>query len=165
MNTMSIWRFDARDDAEFSLRALERLQTRRLVVINDVAVVAWRAGARRPHCYQVGTADGSTTLSGAFWGLLFGLLFLLPLIGPVDNAAVLARVGLSDEFLQQVRNRITAGTSALFLLTHDTVVDRIRDVLADTHVEPLVNILDREQAAALVRAFTSDDGLDEFDDR
>ena len=161
MNTVSIWRFDACEGAEHALRALERLQTRRVVVVDDVAVVAWREGARRPRCYQVGTVEGTAALSGAFWGLLFGLVFLLPLAGPVDNAAVLLRVGLSDEFLQQVRDRITAGTSALFLLTRSAVVDHIRESLPDTHVEPLVSNLDPQQLTALLRAFPADDDLDD----
>ncbi|MBV9919240.1 MAG: DUF1269 domain-containing protein [Pseudonocardia sp.] len=165
MNTVSTWRFAAPDGAAVALRALERSQTRRLVIIDDAAVVAWRPRARRPHCYQVGTAEGTAALSGAFWGLLFGLLFLLPLTGTPQNAAVLARVGLSDEFLQQLRDRITAGTSALFLLTRSAEVDRIREALADTHVEPLVSILDHEQAAALLRAFTADDDLDDLVNR
>ena len=161
MNTVSIWRFDGCEGAELMLRALERLQTRRLIAIDDAAVVAWRDGARRPLCYQVGTTDGATALSGAFWGMLFGLLFLLPLTGPLDNAALLARIGLPDEFLQQIRDRITAGTSALFLLTRFAVVDRIRQSLPSTDVEPLVISLNDQQATALLRAFTADDDLDD----
>ncbi len=160
VNTVSIWRFDTSEGAEVALRLLERLQTRRLVTIDDAALVVWRSGSRRPLGYQVGTASGTTALSGAFWGLLFGLLFLLPLAGATkspDGIAVLARIGLADEFLAEVRERITDGTSALFLLTDGAAVDRLRDAFADTHVDLLVSTLDREQEAALVRAFDADD--------
>ena len=163
MNTVSVWRFDAPEGAEVSLRALERLQTQQLIAVDDAAVVIWRAGARRPHCYQMGAVDGTTALSGAFWGLLFGLLFLLPLAGPVDSASVLTRVGLFDKFLQRVRARITPGTSALFLLTRSAMVDRIHGALADTDAEVLVSNLDQEQAGALLQAFTDDD-LDQHGD-
>ena len=159
MDTVSIWRFDTSAGAEVALGLLERLQTRRVVALGDAAVLVWRWGSRRPQGYQVGSVAGTTALSGAFWGLLFGLLFLLPLAGAgaPDGAAVLARVGLTDEFLADVRARVTAGTSALFLLTDGAAVDRIRAALAGPGAALLVSTLDREQAAALRRAFDADD--------
>lgn len=157
MNTVSIWRFDNSDGAEVALRALERLQTQRLVVIDDAAVVVWRPGARRPDAYQVGPESGTATLSGAFWGLLFGLLFLLPLAGVVEGDAVLARLGLTAEFVARIRARVTAGTSALFVLTDRAAVDRIRRTSAGAPVDLLVGDLDHAQEAALRRAFDADD--------
>ena len=96
MDTLGIWRFDTSEDVESALRTSERLQTRRLVTIDDAAVVIWRAGARRPHGYQVGTAAGTAALSGAFWGLFFGHMLLLPMAGEQGTADVLARIGLTD---------------------------------------------------------------------
>jgi uncharacterized membrane protein len=157
VNTVSIWRFDTSEGAEDAMRTLERLQTRRLIAIDDAAVVAWSAESRRPHCYQVGTAAGTSALSGAFWGLLFGLVLLLPLAGEVERTAALAGVGLTDEFLARVRGRVTAGTSAVFLLTDGAVVDRVRAAL--TNADLLVSTLDDEQVAALRRAFDADDDL------
>ncbi len=157
MATLSIWKFDTPDAAEKALRTLERLQLQRLVVVDDASVVAWAADRRRPRTYQAG-GSGSSALSGAFWGLLFGMLFLLPLAGTALGAAAgaafgLSRVGLADEFLGQVRDRIVPGTSALFLLTHDAVVDRIADAFAGTHADLLVTNLGHDDEAALRRAF------------
>lgn len=160
MNTVSIWRFDTSGGAEAALRTLERLQTRRLVTIDDVAVVVWRTGSRRPHGYQVGTAAGTTALSGAFWGLLFGLLLLLPLAGATEGSTgsgVLARIGLTDEFLAEVRARITPGTSALFLFSDATAIDSIRAAFADTRADLLIGALDQKHEAALQRAFDADE--------
>ena len=157
MNTVSIWRFDTSEGAEDAVSALERLQTRRLITIDDAAVVVWSAGSRRPHCYQVGTAAGTSALSGAFWGLLFGLVLLLPLAGGVEDTAMLATIGLTDDFLSRVRGHVTAGTSAVFLLTDGAVVHRIREAL--TGADLLVSVLDHDQAAALRRAFDADDDL------
>ena len=159
MDTVSIWRFDTSDGAEVALRALERLQARRLLAIDDVAVVSWRPGSSRPHAYQVGTAAGTAALSGAFWGLLFGLLFLLPHAGVTEGGVVLARVGLTGEFLTFARERITPGTSALFLLTDRAVVGRLREASTGADSDLLVNSLDREQAAVLHRAFDADDDV------
>ncbi|GAA1862903.1 DUF1269 domain-containing protein [Pseudonocardia ailaonensis] len=169
MATLSIWKFDTPEGAENALRTLQNLQAQRLVVVDDASVVSWRAGKRRPKTYQAGTVAGTTAgtaaLSGAFWGLLFGMLFLLPIVGIAMGAAVglaagLSRLGLSDELLGQVRDRITPGTSALFLLTHDAVVERIEEAFGDTTAELLTSNLDREQEAALREAFAPEDGAD-----
>ena len=82
MNTFSVWTFDHPDGAASALRVIERLQTRRRLAIDDAAVVSWPAGKHRPYSYQAGTIDGTAALSGAFWGMLFGGLFLLPLADP-----------------------------------------------------------------------------------
>ena len=107
----------------------------------------------------MGSADGTRELSGAFWGLLFGLLFLLPLAGVAEGAAVLTRLGLSDGFLARARDRIIAGTSALFLLTDGAALDRVREAFAGTHTDLLISRFDREQVAALRRAFDADNDV------
>ncbi|NMO88217.1 DUF1269 domain-containing protein [Actinomycetospora sp. TBRC 11914] len=157
MTTLSIWTFDTETGAETALRPLERRQNQRLLTLDDASVVAWAADAARPRTYQAGTAAGTAALSGAFWGLLFGTVFLLPLSGSTAAAgAGLAHVGLPDAFLGRVRDRIVAGTSALFLLTDDAVVDAVGEVLADTHIDLLATTLTRTQQDALTRAFSAD---------
>ncbi|MDT0352839.1 DUF1269 domain-containing protein [Pseudonocardia charpentierae] len=160
-STLSIWKFDTPQGAETALGILERLQVQRLVVVDDASVVTWPVGRRRPRTYQAGSFAGAAALSGAFWGLLFGLLFLLPLaglaLGAAAGAAVgLTRIGLSDEFLQQIRDKITPGTSALFLLTHAAVVDRLAEAFAGAHAELLVSNLSHDEEAALRQAFDAD---------
>lgn len=164
MTTLSTWRFATAEGAEAALPTLERLQHRQWVTVDDVAVVAWPATGGRPRTYQVGTAAGDTALSGAFWGLLFGLALLLPLADdaagiPPDAAAGLSRVGVPDEFLQRLRDRIVPGTSALFLLSTDDELERLREAFAGTEADLLVSDLDREQDAALRRAFDAGDDL------
>ena len=104
MNTFSVWTFDHPDGAAGALRVIERLQTRRRLAIDDAAVVSWPAGKHRPYSYQAGTIDGTAALSGAFWGLLFGSLFLVPLADPGPEPtpappAGLARAGLPEDLL------------------------------------------------------------------
>ena len=68
----------------------------------------------------------------AFWGLLFGLIFFVPLLGAAIGAATgalagsLTDVGIDDEFINKVRDQITPGTSALFVMTSDAVVDKVQ---------------------------------------
>ena len=154
MDTVGIWRFDTCEGVESALRTSERLQTRRLVTIDDAAVVIWRAGARRPHGYQVGTAAGTTALSGAFWGLLFGHLLLLPMTGEQGTAEVLARIGLTDGFLAEARARVTPGTSALFLIADAAAVKALHEAFTDG-ADLLVHTLHPAHEAALQRAFAA----------
>lgn len=162
MTTLSIWKFTSPDGAEKAMRTLTRLQDDHLVNIQDASVVSWPEGRRKPRTWQARDVAGTAALSGAFWGLLFGILFLLPVVGMAIGAAVglaagsLSKVGLSDEFLQRIRDQITPGSSALFLLTSDEVVDRIHDTFAGTHAELLFTNLSKQQEAALRAAF--DDG-------
>jgi uncharacterized membrane protein len=163
MSTLSIWKFTAADCAERALRTLARLQADRLITIQDASVVSWPEGRRKPRTWQARDLTGPGALSGAFWGLLFGIVFLLPLVGKGVGAVVgltagaLRHVGLTDDFLQRVRDRITPGTSALFLLTSDEVVDRVQDAFAGTHAELLATNLSHGQEAALRAAFDDAD--------
>jgi uncharacterized membrane protein len=157
MATLSTWTFDTPAGAQDALHILERLQWQRSIVVQDASVVSWPDERRRPDTYQVGDVAGCTALSGAFWGLLFGLLFLLPLADPVpgvrSGVVGLSRIGLPDDFLQRIREHVVPGTSALFLLVPDDVVDLIAEVLAGTAADELTARLTPDQDASLRRAF------------
>lgn len=163
--TLSVWKFTSPDGAERALGTLAKLQSQRLIVVQDASVVSWPEGRRKPRTWQARDIAGTAALSGAFWGLLFGLIFLLPLVGMAVGAVAgltagaFSKVGLSDEFLQRVRDQITPGTSALFLLTTDAVVDRVQEAFAGTHAELLITNLSRDEEDALRVAF--DDDVDE----
>jgi uncharacterized membrane protein len=166
MATLSIWKFTSPDGAEQAMRTLVRLQDERLITIQDASVVSWPEGRRKPRTWQARDLAGPAALSGAFWGLLFGIIFLLPVLGMAIGATVglaagaLSRAGLSDHFLQRVRDEITPGSSALFLFTTDEVVDRVRDAFAGTHAHLLVTNLSKEQENALRAAFDDGDEAD-----
>jgi uncharacterized membrane protein len=156
VTTLTTWTFDTPGGAERALRALARLPAGHPLVVPDAAVVSWPDGRRSPRAWQAG---GTDALAGAFWGLLVGVVFLLPLAGPAAAATgAFGHVGLPDEFLRGIRDRVVPGTSALFLLTADDEVDRIAGALAETGAGLLASALDAAQEAALRRAF--DDGED-----
>jgi uncharacterized membrane protein len=161
MSTMSVWTFDATGGAASGLRVLERLQIRGRLRISDSAVAEWRPEDRRPVTYQFGAVSGEAMLSGAFWGLLFGVLFLAPLAGltgPPWPPAGLRRIGLPETLLQQVRDRTAPGTSALFVVSADAELDRIRDALTTTGTAPAcaASTLTSDEESALRHAFGTD---------
>ena len=167
MSTVSVWTFSTADGAAGALRVIERLQTRQRLSIEDAAVVSWPPGKHRPYSYQAGTVDGTAALSGAFWGLLFGGLFLLPLADPGGGASRpggLARTGLSDELLAELRRTITAGTSALFLLAGQTALEVIRDGAGFSRSDLLVTTLGADQEKVLRYVFGADDAYPDWTD-
>ena len=167
MNTFSVWTFDHPGGAASALRVIERLQTRRRLAIDDAAVVSWPAGKHRPYSYQAGTIDGTAALSGAFWGLLFGSLFLVPLATPAGRTsppAGLARAGLPEDLLGQLRRTITAGTSALFLLAGQTALEVIREGAGFSRSDLLVTTLGADQEKILRHVFGADDAYPDWTD-
>ena len=63
-------------------------------------------------------------------------------------------IHIDDGFINRVRDKITPGTSALFILSSDAVVDKIRDAFAGQETPELVfTNLSTEQEAALREVF------------
>ena len=159
MSTLSVWRFDTPDGAEKAVTTLEGLSRQQLVTVRDAATVSWQEGAKKPKTRQLHDLAGAGALRGAFWGMLFGLLFLVPLLGAAIGAAAgalagkFSDVGIDDEFIKRTRDNITPGTSALFVLTSDAVVDKVRDAFAGQHAELLFTNLSSEQEEKLREAF------------
>jgi uncharacterized membrane protein len=165
MATFSVWKFDSAGGAQNTLKTLERLQKEELIRVHDAAVVTWPEGRRKPKTEQLHSMTSSGALGGAFWGMLFGLIFFVPLLGLAVGAATgalagsLTDVGIDDGFINQVREQVTPGTSALFLLTSDAVQDKVKDALAGQtgHVELIHTNLSNEQESKLREAFAEDD--------
>src|SRR5215212_5722261 len=130
MATFTVWKFDSAGGADQALTTLERLQKEELIKVLDAAVVNWPEGAKKPKTRQLQSVAGAGAMGGAFWGFLFGLLFFVPLLGMAVGAAMgaltgsLADVGIDDSFIKSVRQEITPGTSALFVMTSDAVLDK-----------------------------------------
>jgi uncharacterized membrane protein len=88
---------------------------------------------------------------GAFWGMLFGLLFFIPFLGLAIGAAIGALMGhfanyrIDEGFIEQVRSKITPGTSALFLLTGGAVLDKVVDAVKGQRFEIMQTNLSKEQ--------------------
>ena len=161
--TLTVWRFDAPGGAADAQRTLERLQSENVITIHDSATVSWEPGAKKPKTHQGSPTTSSGALGGAFWGMLFGLIFFVPLLGAAVGAASgalagsLTDVGIDDSFIKKVRDQVTPGTSALFLMTTDTVVDRVRDAfVAHGNPELIFTNLSADQEAALRQVFAGE---------
>jgi uncharacterized membrane protein len=159
MATLTVWKFPTVDGAEAAEETLAALQRQELITVHDAAVVSWPEGKKGPKTRQAKNLTGAGALGGSFWGLLFGLLFFVPLLGMAVGAAFgalagsLSDVGIDDTFIDTVRAKVTPGTSALFVLTSDAVVDRVREAFEGQHMELLETNLSSEQEEKLREAF------------
>jgi uncharacterized membrane protein len=64
-----------------------------------------------------------------------------------------ARYGIDEDFIKQVRDNVTEGTSALFLLTSGAVMDRVVSAVKGMQFEIISTNLSKEQEAELREAF------------
>ncbi|WP_109522602.1 MULTISPECIES: DUF1269 domain-containing protein [Nocardia] len=157
--TLTVWKFSHANGADAAVDTLEDLQRRELITVQDGAVVSWPQGATKPKTRQLRSITGMGALGGAFWGLLFGILFFVPLIGAAIGAGVgalsgsLADVGIDDRFIEEVRDKLTPNTSALFVLTSDATLDRIHDAFHGQSAELVTTNLSHEQEAVLRDVF------------
>ena len=163
MAALTVWEFGEPFGADAALERVQILQEQNLIVVKDAAVVSWEAGTSKPKTRQLHDARLGGALGGGFWGLLFGLIFFVPLLGLAIGAAAgaltgsLVDAGISDKFINDVRDKVTPGTSALFLLSSDAVVDRVAAEFAGTGAELIAANMSKEQESRLRAAFQQED--------
>jgi uncharacterized membrane protein len=167
MATLTVWKFDGSDGARGALLQLERMQKEELIQIVDAAIVTWPAGRKKPKTEQLRSTTAGGALGGSFWGLLFGLLFFVPLLGMAVGAAMgalsgsLTDVGIDDGFIKRVRDEVTPGTSALFVMSVNAVADRVIGEFRETGAHLVSTNLSSEQEARLRAAFADEDEVTE----
>ena len=162
MATLTVWKFDTPAGAAAAEDLLIRLTKEELITVEDAAVVSWPEGKKGPQTRQLHSLTGAGALGGSFWGLLFGLLFFVPLLGMAVGAAAgalggaLADVGIDDDFISDIRTRIQPGTSALFVMSSDAVLDKVKDTFSTLKPELVYSNLSTEEENRLRDVFAAD---------
>jgi uncharacterized membrane protein len=137
MTTITVFKFDAPDGADKMLDLIKELEKSQLITLEDAATVSWPEGKKKPRTRQLADLTGVGALSGAFWGMLFGMIFFVPFFGMAMGAAVgalsskFADYGIDDSFIKRVSEKVTDGTSALFLMTSKVVLDKVTDAIKE----------------------------------
>jgi uncharacterized membrane protein len=162
MATLTVWKFDTAEGADQAEATLESLSKQELITIHDAATVSWAEGRKKPKTHQLASLTGAGALGGAFWGLLFGLLFFVPFLGAAIGAAAgalggaMADVGIDDDFINSVKQKVVPGTSALFVMSSGAVIDKIHDAFKGVNAELIQTNLSDEEEAKLREAFAED---------
>ena len=159
MATLTAVKFSTPEGAGQMLTKIEAMQKRELIKLVDAAIVTWPVGSKKPRTKQLTDLTGVGALQGAFWGMLFGLIFFVPFFGMAVGAAMgaisgkFADYGINDDFIKQTRDKVTEGTSALFLMTSQAVTDKVLDELKGFQFELIASNLSKEEEAQLMAAF------------
>lgn len=116
--------------AEEVRQRLIGLQKEYIIKLGD-AVIATKTEAGAVKLNQLVNTTAAGAVSGSFWGLLIGVLFLNPLIGLAAGAAsgalggALTDVGINDTFMKDLSASIQPGDAALFVLAHEMTADKV----------------------------------------
>jgi uncharacterized membrane protein len=134
--TLTVWRYPTPlgvDAGELHLKALEE---RGALRVHDAVAVIWMPGAERPVVRHLRHRLAGAAGRGTFWGALVGTLVLAPVAGAAAGAAAgavaerLRSGGVDGRTVEELRNALAPGTSALFVITSDADPDVVGPVLA-----------------------------------
>jgi uncharacterized membrane protein len=160
MSALTVWRFDSPDGAERAEAILLRMADEGAIAVRDAATVSWSEGEKKPRTKHLTDLTGERAGWGAFWGFLFGLLFFVPLLGTAVGAGVgalaghFADTGIDRDFIRSVQDKVTPGTSALFLLSEEAAMGKLKTEFIGMDLELISTNLTEEQEQRLREAFT-----------
>ncbi len=127
--------FDSEQKAEEVRDKVLAMQREYLIVVSD-AVIATRDENGRVKLNQLMHPAAAGAVSGAFWGMLIGWIFLMPVAGAAVGAASgalggsLVDVGINDQQMkQQANDALKPGTAGLFLLIRKMTTDKVLEDL------------------------------------
>jgi len=133
-----------------------------MIKLLDAVIVTWPVGKNKPKTKHLTNLTGVGALSGAFWGLLFGVLFFIPLFGLVVGATIgafagsMTHMGIDENFIKSVLNKVTEGTSALFLMTSDAVENRVVEAMKQSKFEIIATNLSKGEEDKLRTTFAEE---------
>ena len=146
--------------AEDVRKRLFKLQQEYLIELGD-AVIATKSADGHIKLNQLLNTTAMGAVSGSFWGLLIGALFLMPAVGAAMGAAsgalggALTDFGINDTFMKDLSASISPGDAALFILAQKLTADKVIDGIKDAGGVVLKTSLDRTREQALRDALAS----------
>ncbi len=143
-----------RETAERVRQRLAQLMIEHAIELEDAVIVDRdEKGKVKLHQAHRPTARGAA--GGAMWGGLIGLLFLAPLLGMAVGAAAggasgaFVDVGVNDEFMQDLGQKLTPGGAALIVLVRKVTPDKVLPEIQPYGGEVMQTSLDDESEARL----------------
>jgi uncharacterized membrane protein len=162
MTELIVLAFPNTHGAQDALSVLSSLQKQELIKLADAATVVRKADGK-VKVRQAVDLVGAGALGGAFWGMLIGLIFLVPWLGLAIGAisgAIAGRfsdIGIDDKFIKEVGASVEPGNSALFLMVERMTDDRVLPELQKLHPTLLRTNLSAEDEAKLRAAFGAEE--------
>lgn len=134
MNDLLVIAFPSEQKAEEVRQKLFAMQKEYLIELGD-AVIAVKSEDGSIKLNQLFSTTAIGGVSGAFWGLLIGLIFMMPLAGAALGAGAgalsgaLTDFGIDDKFMKDVAAAVPPGGAALFVLVRKMTTDKVLDGL------------------------------------
>jgi uncharacterized membrane protein len=157
MSDLVVIAFPTEEKAEEVRQKLLTMQKEYLIELGD-AVIAAKDAQGRIKLNQLLNTTTTGAVSGAFWGTLIGLIFLMPLAGAALGAAsgslsgYLTDVGINDKWMKETAAAIQPGTAALFVLVRKVTGDKVLKGLKGEGGTVLKTSLDHTKEVALQAA-------------
>ena len=156
MNQLIVVAFDHLDDARKAMKRLRDLEADGRIAFEDTAIIERDPDGKAHVRNEVsGTTEGAAAI-GAIVGGVLGFAF--PLAGIALVAALGAAVGslldtgVSGDFIDDMKDTLTPGKSALFLVVKQADADPVIAALRDFEGEVIQTTLDSEAEEALRQA-------------
>jgi uncharacterized membrane protein len=156
MNQLIVIGFDHLDDARNAMKRLRELEREGRVQFEDTAIVERELDGKAHVRNEVsGTTETAAVLGAALGGVLS---FVFPIAGIAIGAALGAAIGaamgtgVSPNFVEDVKNTLTPGRSALFLVVREADADAVTAALRDFEGDLIQTTLDIEAEEALRQA-------------
>jgi len=151
---------DNREDAERVFDLAGDLAKQQLLQLEDAAY-AYRDDKGKVRIQQSINLTAAGAASGALWGTLIGLIFLMPVAGLAIGAATgalggkLADVGINDDTIKKIGEQLQQGRAAVFLLARSATVDRVIEAIKPYNPTVIQTSLSRDREEELVKALRS----------
>jgi uncharacterized membrane protein len=146
--------------AEEVRQHLLKLQKEYLISIND-AVIAVKGDDGNIKLNQMVNTTAMGAMTGSFWGLLIGVLFLNPILGVAVGAAsgalggALTDFGIDDNFMKDLAASIHPGDAVLFVLIKSMTADKVLNEIKGAGGVVLKTSLDETKEKMLRDALAS----------
>ena len=148
--------YDDVDQARQVTATIGELVKEHSLTVEDVVIVEHKPGGKmklhQPSMAGVGAA------SGALWGGLIGLIFLMPLFGMAIGAAsgaaagAMSDYGVDDDFMKELGQKLPEGGAAVIVLVREATRDKVVPEVSKYGGHLIQSSLSHDQEAALQEA-------------
>ena len=156
MNDLLVIAFSSEEKAEQVRQKLISMQKEYLIELGD-AVVAVKTEDGSIKLNQLFNTTAIGGVSGAFWGALIGMVFMMPLAGAASGAVsgALTDFGINDDFMKDVAEAVPPGGAALFLLVRKMTTDKVLEGLKGVGGTVLRTSFDKTKDEAIRAALSA----------
>lgn len=160
MSDLIVVAYDTEEEANAVRAKLMKLSKEYLLGLED-SVVAVKKQDGKVKLQQMYNLTTGGALSGGFWGLLIGTIFLSPILGLAVGAGAgavtgaLSDIGIDDKFMKDLADSFQPGTSLLFTLYNKATPDKVLKELEGTGGRVIKTSLSHQDEEKLQEALSA----------